>query len=99
MDVTRYDTRTIAMLRELTRGVEGASAKSLYFQFKDGPVDLVGEAAKLRDLEAKDLRYMRISIDINLEVSEQRAIRGSVILPAGRLKGSSDSTKASTERI
>jgi len=53
----------------LTRPEEGALAKSLYFQFRDGPVNLVDHAAKLHSEALRDAKYWRIWTDISVEVS------------------------------
>ena len=52
----------------LPHGVEGSLATSLYFQFRDRAISLSKEAARLSDMVLHDLRYKRISDNVNLEV-------------------------------
>ncbi len=44
-------------------------AKSLYFQFKDGPISIYEEKAKLYEAGLVDPRYMNIWWDVYDEVS------------------------------
>ena len=48
---------------------EGVLAKSLYFQFQDGLVNLDNEMARLYDFGRQDTRYKRIGDDVRTEVS------------------------------
>jgi len=51
--------------------IEGALAKSLYFQFKDRAVDFAQEAARLKRLGSRDLRYKPIYENVALMVTPQ----------------------------
>jgi hypothetical protein len=53
------------------RGIEGALAGSLYFQFKDRAIRIDEEIRRLRDFGSKDLRYKPIADNVALMVASR----------------------------
>lgn len=71
---------TSTWTRRLWTLQEGVLAKSLYFQFQDGLVNLVEESTALGHLlyKHKNLRYFRIWKDVSLEVRAKSSTPGTL---------------------